>query len=39
MAKNKKSGSKDRTVEKLVLATAILNLIRAIIDIVEKLLE
>lgn len=39
MAKEKKNGNQDRTLQILVLVTAILNLIRAILDTVEKLLE
>lgn len=39
MAKKKKNDSQDKTLKILVLATAILNLIRAIFDLIEKLLE
>ena len=39
MARQKKNGNQDRTLHILVLVTAILNLVRAIIDIIEKLLE
>ena len=39
MARQKKNGNQDRTLQILVLATAILNLVRAILDIIEKLLE
>ena len=39
MAKEKKNGNQDRTLQILVLVTAILNLIRAILDTVEKPLE
>ena len=39
MAGKKKSGNHDKALAKLVMITAILNLIRAVIDIIEKLLE
>lgn len=39
MARQKKNGNQDRTLQILVLVTAILNLVRAILDIIEKLLE
>lgn len=39
MAKKKKNDSQDKTLKILVLATAVLNLIRAIIDIVDKFIE
>jgi len=39
MAKQKKSGDHDKTLAKLVMITAILNLIKSVIDIIEKLLE
>lgn len=38
MSKKKKSGKK-HTVQKLLLATAILQLIQALIDLIEKLVE
>ena len=39
MAKKKKKGNQDKTLQIIVLVTAILNLIRAVFDILEKLLE
>lgn len=39
MRKGKKNGGKDSPVEKIVLATAILNLIEALTEIVKKLIE
>ena len=39
MAKKKKNGNQDKTLQIIVLVTAILNLIRAVFDIIEKLLE
>lgn len=39
MAGKRKNGSQDKTLKILVLATAILNLIRAVLDIIERLLE
>lgn len=35
----KKKGRKNNTLEKLVLATAVLNLIEALIEIINKLIE
>ena len=37
--RQKKSGNQDKTLTIIVLITAILNLIKAVFDIVEKLLE
>lgn len=37
MAKKKKNGNQDTNLKIIVLATAILNLIRAVIDLIEKL--
>lgn len=37
MARKKKKGGKDNTLEKLILATAILNLIKALIDLISEL--
>lgn len=37
--KNKRSGNKDKTLQILVLVTAILNLVNALIDIISKLTE
>lgn len=39
MAKKKKNDSQDKTLKILVLATAFLNLIRAVIDLIDKFLE
>ncbi len=37
--KRKKSGNKPKSVEKIVLVTAILKLISVVIDLIKKLLE
>ena len=39
MSGKKKSGHKKPTLEKLLLATAALNLIKALIDIISRLIE
>lgn len=39
MARQKKKGSQDKTDKILILATAILNLIRALVDLLNRLLE
>ena len=39
MAQKKKKGGKDFPLEKVVLATAILNLVKALIDLISKLTE
>ena len=39
MARQKKKGNQDRTSQILVLVAAILNLILAVLDLIEKLLE
>lgn len=39
MAKKKKSGEKKNPVEKLLLITAILELIRATVNLIETLIE
>ena len=39
MARKKKNGSQDKTLHRLVLATAILNLVRAVCDLLETVLE
>lgn len=39
MARQKKNGNQNKALQSIVLATAILNLIRAILDIIERLLE
>lgn len=39
MARKKKNGNQDKALKTIVLVTAVLNLIRAIVDIIVKLLE
>ena len=39
MARQKKKGDQDKTVKSLILVTTILNLIRSLIDLINKLLE
>lgn len=39
MARKKQKGNQDKTLQIIVLVTAILNLIRAVFEIIEKLLE
>lgn len=39
MSRKKKNGNKKPTVEKLLLVTAILNLVKALIDLISKLTE
>lgn len=39
MARQKKKGGQDKTLKTLVLVTTILNLIRSLIDLINKLLE
>ena len=39
MGKKRKSGRKNNALEKLVLATAILNLVKALIDLISNLSE
>lgn len=39
MARQKKKGDQDKTVKSLILITAILNLIKTLIDLINKLLE
>ena len=39
MAKKKKSGNKDKTLQIIVFATAILNLVKSLIDLIGKLTE
>ncbi len=39
MAKKKKNGNKDKTLQIIVLVTAVLNLIQAIVDLINKLLD
>lgn len=39
MAQKKKKGGKDKRLENIVLATAILNLVKSLIDLISKLTE
>ena len=39
MSVKKKNGRKKPTVEKLLLATAILNLVKALIDLINRLIS
>lgn len=39
MARKKKNGNQNKSLEILVLITAILNLIKALVDIIGKFLE
>ena len=39
MARRKKKGDQDKTLKTLILVTTILNLIRSLIDLINKLLE
>lgn len=39
MAKKEKNGSQNTRLQAIVLVTAILNLVRAIVEIIHKLLE
>lgn len=39
MARQKKNGNKDKTLQTLVFVTAVLNLIKAIVDLIGKMLE
>ena len=39
MARKKKNDSKDKTVQVLLFATAVLNLIQALVNLLNKLLE
>lgn len=39
MARRKKKGDQDKTLKSLILVTTVLNLIRSIIDLINKLLE
>ena len=39
MARQKKNGNQDKTLKNLVLVTTILNLIKSLIDLINKLLE
>lgn len=37
MARKKKNGNKDKTLQIIVFATAIVNLIKSLIDLIERL--
>lgn len=39
MARKKKSGNKDKALQAIVLITAILNLVKAVIDLIIRLTE
>lgn len=39
MGKGKKSGKQDQTLKVIILLTAILNLVKALIEIISKLTE
>lgn len=39
MSKKKKNGNQEKTLKIIVLVTALLNLIRAIVDLIQKFLE
>ncbi len=39
MARQKKSGNKDNALQAIVLITAILNLVKALIDLIVRLTE
>lgn len=39
MARKKKNGGQDKTTKSLILATAILNLIIKLVELLDKLLE
>lgn len=39
MARQKKKGNQDKTLKTLILVTTILNLIKSLIDLINKLLE
>ena len=39
MARKKKKGSQSKTLKRIAMATAILNLISQLIDLLEKLVE
>ena len=39
MARPKKNGDQDKTVKTFILITAILNLIKSLVDLINKLLE
>lgn len=39
MARQKKKGDQDKTLKTLILVTAILNLIKSLVDLINKFLE
>ena len=39
MSKKKKSGNQEKTLKRLILITAILNLIKSVADLIQKFLE
>ena len=39
MARQKKKGDQDKTLKTLILVTTILNLIKSLVDLINKLLE
>ena len=39
MARKKKKGDQDKTLKTLILVTTILNLVKSLIDLINKLLE
>lgn len=39
MARKKKNGDKDKTLQAIVFITAVLNLVKALIDLIGKLTE
>lgn len=39
MARQKKKGDQDKTLKTLILITAILNLIKSLVDLINKFLE
>lgn len=39
MGRKKKSGNEDRTTKYIILATAVLNLVKALIDLISRLTE
>lgn len=39
MTRKKKSGNKDKTLQAIVLITAILNLVKSLVDLIERLTE
>ena len=39
MARQKKKGDQDKTLKTLILVTTILNLVKSLIDLINKLIE